>query len=366
VLVHYPGVELITEATLSLPLDPYLADYCVDGVPVLPPSMALEAMAQAASVLAGAPVRHARQVSMTEPVVLPAGTPSARVGLRIFAARDGDSVAVRIRSENTKFAADHCRATFSVCGAIAGADGGSALAGSGVDGMAFEERPFEGLLFEGHAFGESEARGPALYGPVLFQAGRFRRLRSVRLAGNVSAEGLAAEGSAAEGIAAATDECPWFGAVPTPGAGALGQELVLGSAALSDAVLQLVQACLPNRRLTFAGCDAITFGDSVCTSALPDGIATIRLACESTAATGSGSNGHATRDRRRASWLVPWPRSQPGGVTVATALPTWRAQVDDSSGRAVMVWAGLRMRDIGPLATERPSSRATAPQATPG
>jgi enediyne polyketide synthase len=369
VLVHYPGVELITEATLSMSADPYLADYCVDGVPVLPPSMALEAMAQVASVLAGAPVRHARKVSMNEPVVLPAATPAARVGIRILAARDGDGVAVRIRSVNTRFAADHCSATFGVWREIGGADGESVLPGSGVDGMAFEDGPFEERPFEGPPFDESE-QGPSLYGPVLFQAGRFRLLRSVRLTGRGSAQGIATAA-----IAAAADGCPWFGplrasaaglsAVPTPGAGAIRQELVLGSAAVSDAVLQLVQACLPNRRLTFARCDAITFSDSFCTNALPDGVATIRLACESTAAARAGSNGHATPDRRRAPWLVPRPRSQPRGVAVGTVLPTWHARVGDSSGRIVMVWAGLRMRDTGQPGAARPSSPATATQAAP-
>jgi enediyne polyketide synthase len=339
VLVHYPGVELITEATLSLSEDPYLADYCIEGVPVLPPSMALEAMAQVASVLAGAPVRHARQVSMNEPVALPAATPAARVGIRILAARDGDGVAVRIRSVNTRFAAYHCSATFGVWGEAEGADGESALPGSEVEGMAFEEPPVEERPFEGLPFDESE-RGPAPYGPALFKAGRFRLLRSVRLTGRGSAEGVATVA-----IAAAADGCPWFG--------------------VSDAVLQLVQACQPTRPLTFAGCDAITFSDSFCANALPDGDATIRLACESTAAARAGSNGHATPDRRRAPWLVPRPRSQPRGDAVGTALPTWHARVGDSSGRTVMVWAGLRMRDTGQPAAARASSRATATQAAP-
>ena len=40
--------------------DPYLADYRVDGRPVLPPVLALEALAQAASALAGRPLRAPR------------------------------------------------------------------------------------------------------------------------------------------------------------------------------------------------------------------------------------------------------------------------------------------------------------------
>ncbi len=112
VLLHYPGVELIAEASLSLLADPYLGDYQVDGVPVLPPAMALEAMAQAASVLAGAPVRNAADVSMSAPIVLPAGTPGSQTVIRLCALRDGDSVTVAIRSGNSGFAVDHGRAIF--------------------------------------------------------------------------------------------------------------------------------------------------------------------------------------------------------------------------------------------------------------
>jgi enediyne polyketide synthase len=60
--VHYPGVELVSEARLALSTDPYLAEHRVDGIPVLPAVMALEAMAQAASALAGRPVRAATGV----------------------------------------------------------------------------------------------------------------------------------------------------------------------------------------------------------------------------------------------------------------------------------------------------------------
>ena len=59
VAVHYPGIELICAARLSLRTDPYLADYRIDGMPVLPPVLALEALAQVASVLAGRPLRDA-------------------------------------------------------------------------------------------------------------------------------------------------------------------------------------------------------------------------------------------------------------------------------------------------------------------
>ena len=110
ICLHYPGVELITEATLTPQADPYLADYIVDGVYLLPPAMALEAMAEAASTLAGRPMRAAEEISMSAPVVLAAGQPAV---IRICAQRDDDGVTVVIRDASTGYAVDHFRATFT-------------------------------------------------------------------------------------------------------------------------------------------------------------------------------------------------------------------------------------------------------------
>ena len=51
--IYYPGVELVVDAELSLPTDPYLADHAVQKQPLLPAVLGLEAMAQAAMALAG-------------------------------------------------------------------------------------------------------------------------------------------------------------------------------------------------------------------------------------------------------------------------------------------------------------------------
>ena len=71
VSVHYPGTELVCSARLSLNTDPYLADYRIDGMPVLPPVLALEALAQAASVLAGRPLRRLTNVALESPILHP-------------------------------------------------------------------------------------------------------------------------------------------------------------------------------------------------------------------------------------------------------------------------------------------------------
>ena len=310
ILVHYPGVELIAEASLSLLADPYLGDYQVDGVPVLPPAMTLEAMAQAASVLAGAPLRSAADVSMTAPIVLPAGTAGSQTVIRLCAIRDGDSVTVAVRSDNSGFAVEHGRATFG--GAQAEHAGPPSAARP-----AASTRPDDGPRDQP----ADTVQGAGLYGPVYFQAGRFRRLTTVRLTGGRSAVALA-DGA---------DEQPWFGAVP-PQRPPERQELVLGSAGLGDATLQLVQACVPHRRLTFAGCDGVWFSGRAA-----EGRVTILVTRDEPAETSQAAD------------PVPRPRPAPGALAGDESWSVWDAEVTDASGHTLIVWRGLRMRDVGPL-----------------
>ena len=310
--MHYPGVELIAEASLSLLADPYLGDYQVDGVPVLPPAMVLEAMAQAASVLAGTPVRSATAVSMSAPIVLPAGTPGSQTVIRLCALRDGDSVTVAIRSGNSGFAVDHGRATF----------GGAQPEQAGPRPPAAMRLPAS-MRAAGSPRDQPAGivHGTELYGPVYFQAGRFRRLATVRLTGPRSAVGMA-DGA---------DEQPWFGAVPPQRAAGL-PELVLGSAGLSDATLQLVQACVPHRRLSLAGCDGVWFSGRAA-----EGRVTILVTQDQPAQT------------EQAADPVPRPRQESGPLRGAASGPAWDAEVTDASGQTLIVWRGLRMRDVGPL-----------------
>ncbi len=285
VLLHYPGVELVTQVTISSLTDPYLGDYLIDGVALLPPTVAVEAMAQVASALAGAPTLTAGEVTMAAPVVL-AGAQAPAV-LRICALRTDDTVAVIVRCDSTAFAVDHFRATFSLEPA-----GGKELEFPNVSpSAARDDEPGPAVI------GASE-----VYGTVCFQAGRFRRITSVELAGSREAVALA-EGSDSE---------PWF-------EGRDAAELVLGSAAVTDAALQVVQLCVPHRRLMFAGWERAGF------SGLPvDGPVTIR-AVEVTA-----------------GGLVPRPRPGEGETT-------WDVEVVDQAGQRVASVRQLRMRDAGPL-----------------
>ena len=160
--MHYPGIELVCDARLTLRTDPYLSDYQVDGIPVLPPTMALEAMAEAAAALAGQPLRQLTGVSMAAPVVLPAGAGEAHELIRICALRDGGSVTAVLRCEESGFATDHFQATFRVAEDAASA-GAPSLAGL----PELDEMP---------ASDAGIVDGTELYGPTFFQSGRFRRV----------------------------------------------------------------------------------------------------------------------------------------------------------------------------------------------
>src|SRR5258708_11159408 len=135
--------------------------------------MAIEGMAQAASALAGAPVRHASNVSVSAPVVLAAGTPGSQTVIRIFGLREADSVSVRIRSDNSGFAVDHCSATFTVAtptNASQVAPTGKASADQAAEPG--EDQPgFDPSELRGSRLDEPELSAAELYGPVLFQAG---------------------------------------------------------------------------------------------------------------------------------------------------------------------------------------------------
>ncbi|HXZ65781.1 MAG TPA: beta-ketoacyl synthase N-terminal-like domain-containing protein [Streptosporangiaceae bacterium] len=225
VAVHYQGIELICTARLSLATDPYLADYQIDGIPVLPPVLALEALAQAASVLAGRPVRQANAVTLESPVLI---HPDGEATVRICAQRAGDTIATALRSSGSSYRVDHATAEFSctapeLAEAVAPASGLPQLAAAAT-----------GLV-----------DGTELYGQVCFQSGRFRRIALLP-------EVTARSGRA---IARGADDQPWF----APGSELADTDLLLGSPGLHDAALQLLQACQPHRRVRPTGCESVHF-----------------------------------------------------------------------------------------------------------
>jgi enediyne polyketide synthase len=201
VLTWTPGVELVTEAALSADTDAYLADHRIDGLLVLPAVAALEAMAQAAALLTGAPATTAEDGRFERPVVVPdTGTRVVRVCALVR--EDGD-VDVVLRSDENGFAVDHFTCRFTT----------TAPSPPDVPARRTEQPAHEGRR---------------LYGPLFFHGPLFRRL--------VRYEHLEATGCTA---------------VLAPSEAAGGE---LGDPYRNDAAIHVLQACVPHRRLLPVGC----------------------------------------------------------------------------------------------------------------
>jgi hypothetical protein len=279
--------------------DPYLADYLVDGQPVFPAAMAVEAMAQAASALAQRPMRSARQVVLGNLVQVPA---DGETLLRVRARVRGDEVETFLHAGSGLQFAECARAVFTE------ADGTSQLA-----------EP-EALRSAAPPADPAEPAPPArlvdgvdLYDTVCFQTGRFRRVAIV--SGRVP--------RSCRAIVRGHDDAPWFEQIPdTTGV----QDFVLGSPGLNDAALQVAQACVPGRILRPGGCDAL-----IVTGAHVQGAVELRV------------------------FLVSGPatRPAPGSTETEPADYVWDIHGYDGAGQQVIAWIGLRMRDAGPLPSRR-------------
>ncbi|HEX4721466.1 MAG TPA: polyketide synthase dehydratase domain-containing protein [Pseudonocardiaceae bacterium] len=212
VLVHYPGIELVTETELRAETDPYLDDYeMTDGEPAFPAAMAVEAMSQVAAALTG----RTGPMSLTDvefgaPIVVPAGgSTTMRVAALV---RDTETVDVVISGPTGDH---HVRARL--------------------------RRPRPDM-----AAGHQEHRFPLpavpvdpiteLYGGILRQGKRFQRLLTCR---RITASRVVAE-------VATTAQAPWF--EPS-----LPQDLVTADPGTRDAVLQAVQCCVPDATLVPVG-----------------------------------------------------------------------------------------------------------------
>ncbi|GGL40595.1 type I polyketide synthase [Planomonospora parontospora] len=207
------GVELVAEAELDAERDPYLRDHRIDGLMVLPAVCAIEAMAQAATVLTGRPVTGLEDCRFDRPVIIPEGT--ART-IRICAlVGDGGDVEVVIRSDETGFAVDHFSGRVPLC-------------------------PPEPVDLPAGRSQLPAHRGRDLYGPTFFHGPLFQRLRGY--------DHLQA--TACTAVLAAEDRWRF-------GPGVRGG-LQFGDPSVHDATVHVLQACVPNRRLLPVGCDAFT------------------------------------------------------------------------------------------------------------
>ncbi|MGW4528454.1 type I polyketide synthase [Amycolatopsis sp. NPDC004378] len=217
-VVHYPGVELITEADLSAGSDPYLADHLLDGQLLFPAVLGMEAMTQVAAATldrTGAPVLS--DVEFLRPIIV---SPGGSTTIRLAAvARDADTVDVVLRSDETGFSADHFKASLSF--ARPAEIGPKQVRDTDVPSV-----PVEPL---------SE-----LYGTVLFQGKRFQRVVGYRRA---SARHAVAE-------IATTADHDWF-------APFLPQQRLLADPGTRDAMMHAIQCCVPDATLLPQGIEKL-------------------------------------------------------------------------------------------------------------
>jgi enediyne polyketide synthase len=286
--VYYPGAELVADTRISPRTDPYLADHQIDGLGVLPLAVALEAMAEAASVLAGRPLRQLARTRMDAPLVLLPG--DRETTLRVCALRHADAVETVLRCADNGFQVDHFRAFFPLRPAPQPpAPPSPPQAGPGL------------RLRMASAGGMVD--GTDLYGPLFFQAGPFRR---VAFLPEVSSRSCSA-------LVRGADDRPWFAGAERGGAPGPDEPLVLGSPGLNDAVMHMLQACVPHRRVLPAG-----FGTLTVPGAEARGAVQVR----------------AERDEGPA-----------GG---------WQVTAVDAAGHTVVALSGLRLLDVGPLEASAP------------
>ncbi len=215
VQVFYPGIELVAEAVLRPDTDPYLDEHVLAGTKLFPAVLGLEAMFQAAVVLASGRPDTLEQVTFDRPV----STVGGAVRLRIAALRNTDNrVELALRSDQTGFQADHFRAIASV----------------------------------GHGSAQSvEAPAPAtlklsadeVYKRLLFHSGRFRR---------VSGFAALSATSCIAHIRPDPEVC-WF---PKH----LEDVFLLGDPGARDAALHALQACIPHRRVLPVAVERIRLG----------------------------------------------------------------------------------------------------------
>ncbi|MEM7049929.1 MAG: SDR family NAD(P)-dependent oxidoreductase [Acidobacteriota bacterium] len=220
--VFFPGVELVVDSEVSAESDPYLTEHVFRGERLLPAVIGLEAMTQTATAMIGRrdlPIFE--EVEFRRPLVVAEGQ---TLTLRVAAiGRLDGRIELVVRSSASDFRTDDFRALCRFSGERA-----TGLPAALPD--AGEVLPLE-------------AEGD-LYGPLFFHTGRFRRIRGYR---SLSARECIAEISGNGAV-------PWFGRYLPP-------QMLLGDAAVRDALLHGIQVCVPHSTILPVGVDRIELGD---------------------------------------------------------------------------------------------------------
>ncbi len=224
-LSQFPGIELVSEAVLSVGSDPYLDDHVYHCQRVLPAVMAFEAMAQhAAAVLPGPGRVTIENAVFQSPIVVPK---DGSVRIRVCASRIGDRRCVAtIRSETTDFGVDSFRAELTI-----------------------EPRTPEMFTSRlpapnGHHVDMDVNRD--FYDAVLFHTGQFRTIRRF----------YSIHRDASRAAIELGPQQPWFGR-------AFPQRLVLGHAGLNDTAAHCHQGSVPQYSLLPASVGRIVFNEPV-------------------------------------------------------------------------------------------------------
>lgn len=215
--LYFPGVEMVFDAKLGPGTDPWLDDHVVDGIPVVPGVMLLEACAQAASALVGREVSRFRNVAFLRAV---SPGPEGLILRTAVLRRDDGSVAAVIRASDDGFRADRATAIleFGPPPKIA---------------PDFTVRPREDIP------------GALLYDGLCFNAGRFRRIAGL---GCASAYRVQA-------VLSPPDPRAWFGPYENPAQ-------MLGDPAARDAGLHVLQVCVPQARVVPVAVEEIVLADT--------------------------------------------------------------------------------------------------------
>jgi len=219
--VYYPGIELVADAELSTDNDPYLNAHVLDGTPLLPGVIALEALAQAAVAVTGSKRKPVfEQVRFLRPVSVAKGrVETVRTVAQVC--RDG-SVELALRCGQTGFSVDHVTARCQ-----------------------FGEVSIDDCLRPHTATARVPLDPEAdLYDSLLFHDGCFRRVTGYA---HMDARSCVYE------IAVNEDEA-WFGKL-------LPQRRILFDPGARDAVIHAVQACIPDARLIPIAVERIVPGD---------------------------------------------------------------------------------------------------------
>ncbi|WP_346622473.1 SDR family NAD(P)-dependent oxidoreductase [Blastococcus montanus] len=201
-VVALAGVEAVLDADVSFGTDPYLDDHRIDGVPVLPAVVGMEAMMQAA-VAAGVTAPSAMaDVVFRSPITV---DEQSALTLRTAALVEGSRTRVVLRDSGDRFAENRFQGVVMPAGA--------------------EPEPYAPSIAP-----EADDCARALYGPLFFHGERFRRLLHVERLSTFRLEA-------------------WIDAVDTPAwfAQYHSNDLLLGDPGAHDATIHVLMTCIPHR-----------------------------------------------------------------------------------------------------------------------